>query len=45
MIAGCHQHGPEIGLARTGAPGVGDEPACEQEQDHRREDDEDDRER
>jgi len=35
----------QIGLARTGAPGIGDEPSYEQEQDHRREDDEDDRKR
>ena len=44
LVGGLDLHA-QIGLARTGAPGIGDEPACEQEQDHRGENDEDDRER
>ena len=33
----------QIGLPCTGAAGIGDEPSDEQEQDHRRQDDENDR--
>ena len=44
LVGGLDLHA-QIGRARTGAPGIGDEPTCEQEQDHRRQDDEDDCER